>query len=115
MHSRAATNVGERVPWGELGGVRVGTVLWAGLAVIGVARLTAAPSYAGLGALAILVTVASIGTRTTTALCSAVTGWLLVDGFVEHRYGSLGFHPLHDLAVLALLTGLALAATRARR
>jgi hypothetical protein len=115
VHSRDATTVSEGVPWGELGAVRVGVVLWAGLAVLDVAHLTAAPSYAGLGALAILVTVASIGTRRATALCSAVTGWLLVDGFVEHRYGSLGFHPLHDLAVLALLTGLALVATRTRR
>jgi hypothetical protein len=59
--------------------------------------------------------VTSVGTGTTTALCSAVTGWLLVDGFVEHRYGVLGLHPEYDVAVLAMLTALALVASRAHR
>jgi hypothetical protein len=103
------------LPWGELAGVRVGIVLWGGLAVLDLARLAAAPSYAELAALAILVSAASIGTRTRTGLCSALTGWLLSDGFVTHRFGTLGFDGLHDLAVLALLTGLALVATRVRR
>jgi hypothetical protein len=110
----SAPRVG-RLPWGELSGVRVAIVLWGGLAVLDIARVAAAPSYAGLGALAIVVTLASIGTRTTTALCSAVTGWLLADGFVEHRYGALGFDARHDVALLALLAALALVATRTRR
>jgi hypothetical protein len=103
------------IPWAELAGVRVGVVLWGGLAALDLARIAALPSYAGLGALAVLVTASSVGMRTRTALAAALTGWLLVDGFVEHRYGALGFDGRHDLAVLTLLTGLALAATRVRR
>ena len=103
------------IPWIELAGVRVGAVLWGGLALVDLARLVAAPSYAELGALALLVAVASVGMRTVTGVCSAVVGWLVVDGFVEHRYGLLGFDAGRDLAVLALMTALALVATRAHR
>jgi hypothetical protein len=104
-----------RIPWSELAGVRVGVVLWGGLGLVDVGRLTAAPSYAELGALAVLVTLASVGMRTRTGMCAAVVGWLLVDGFVEHRYGVLGFDAAHDSAILTLLAGLALLATRAGR
>ena len=71
------------IPWGDLAGVRVGIVLWGGLALIDVGRLAAAPSYAELGAVALLVTASVVGMRTPTALAAAVVGWLLVDGFVE--------------------------------
>jgi hypothetical protein len=114
--TRAATD--PRVagaPWAELAGARVGLVLWGGLAVLDLARLAAAPPYAEVGALAILVVLASVRMRATTALCAALVGWLLVDGFVEHRYGVLGFHAADDLGVLAVLTALALAATRVTR
>ena len=104
-----------RVPWAELPGVRVGIVLWGGLALVDLTRIAGAPAYVGLGALALLVTAASVGMGTRTAVCAAATGCLLVDGFLEHRYGVLGFDGVHDVAVLALLLGLALAATRARR
>jgi hypothetical protein len=95
--------------------VRVGLVLWGGLAVLDAARLASAPSYAELGALAILVTAASVRMRTTTGLAAALVGWLLVDGFVEHRDGVLGFHAPYDLGVLAVLTTLALTTVRVTR
>jgi len=107
-----------RVPWVDLAGFRVGLVLWGGLGVLDVGRLAAAPSYAELGAVALLVMAASVGMRTTTGICAAVVGWLLVDGFVEHRYGVLGYDTARDTALLVLLVGLALAAsgtTRSRR
>jgi hypothetical protein len=103
------------VPWARLRSVRVGIVLWGGLALLDLGRLAAAPEYAGLGAVAVLVTAACVRADATTGLAAALVGWLLVDGFVEHRYGALGFDAAHDLAVLALLTGLALSATRIRR
>jgi hypothetical protein len=93
--------------------VRVGVVLWGGLAVLDVARIAAAPSYVELGAVGVLVTAASLGTRPATGVVSAVVGWSLVDGFVEHRYGSLGFDVCRDLGVLVLLLSLALIPTRA--
>jgi hypothetical protein len=103
------------IPWLELGGVRVGTVLWGGLALLDLGRLTAAPSYAELGALAVLVTLSSVGTRTSTGVCAAVVGWLLVDGFVEHAYGVLGLDVLRDAAVLSLYVGLTVAVTATTR
>jgi hypothetical protein len=111
LHLSAPT----RVPWTELGGVRVGIVLWGGLAALDLGRMAAAPSYAELGAVALLVTAASVGVGTTTGLCAAVVGWLLVDGFVEHRYGVLGFDAARDVVVLTLLVGLAVAVTGATR
>ena len=104
-----------RVPWAGLPGVRVGFVLWGGLAVVDLGRLTAAPSYAVLTALAVLVTVVSVGVRVRTALCVAVVGWLIVNGFVVHSLGVLGFDGTPDTARLALLVALAVAATRVRR
>jgi hypothetical protein len=101
-----------RIPWVDLAGFRVGVVLWGGLAVLDVGHLTAAPAYAEVGAVALLVTATSVGMRTPTGICAALVGWLLVDGFVEHRYGVLGFDAVRDTAVLALLVVLALAATR---
>ena len=108
-------SVPTRIPWVDLAGFRVGIVLWGGLAVLDVGRLTRIPSYAELGAVALLVTAASVGMRPLTGICAAVVGWLLVDGFVEHRYGVLGYDVAHDTAVLTLLVGLALATTRTGR
>jgi hypothetical protein len=104
-----------RVPWAELGGVRVGVVLWGGLALVDVGRMTHAPSYAALGAIAVLVTVSSVGMRTSTALAAALVGWLVIDGFVVHSVGVLGFDGTPDVARLGLLVGLAMTASRARR
>lgn len=101
--------------WLDLGGTRVGIVLWGGLVVIDVAGVVGFPSYAVLGALATLVGLASLGARLATSLGCALVDWLLVDGFVEHRYGILGFAPGRDPFVLALLVGLALGATRITR
>jgi len=101
--------------WLDLSGTRVGTVLWGGLLVIDVAGAVGVPSYAVLGALGAVVGLASLGARPPTALGSALVGWLLVDGFVEHQYGILGFAPGRDPLVLALLVGLALGSTRVTR
>ena len=109
-----ATRV-DRIPWGDLAGVRVGVVLWGGLALVDVGRLAHAPSYVELGAVALLVTAASVGVRTHVAAASALVGWLVVDGFVDHRYGVLGWDGLHDVLRLALVLTLALAATWAHR
>ena len=104
-----------RIPWSDLAGVRVGVVLWGGLAVLDAGRLAAAPPYVELGAVALLVTAASIGMGATTGAAAAFVGWLLVDGFVEHRYGVLGFDAARDLGTLLLLTFLALLSTRVSR
>jgi hypothetical protein len=116
-HAPSRRTAGEvaRIPWEQLGSVRVGLVFWGGLALLDLGTLAHVPSYAELGAVALLVVAGAVGMRTATAVCAAGVGWLLVDGFVEHRYGVLGFDARTDLARLALLTGLALLATRVRR
>jgi hypothetical protein len=103
------------IPWSHLSGVRVGLVLWGGLALVDLGTLTHAPAYAELGAIAVLVTAASIGMRTPTAAAAALVGWLVVNGFVVHRLGVLGFDGTPDIARLALLAALAMTATRAHR
>jgi hypothetical protein len=102
------------VPWADLAGVRVGIVLWGGLALVDVGRATSAPSYAELGAIALLVTASSVGMRAHTALAAALVGWLVVNGFVVHSLGVLGFDGTPDVARLGLLVGLAATASRAR-
>jgi hypothetical protein len=113
--SRSTDPVVAPVPWTELAGVRLGIVLWGGLLLIDVGRVSHAPAYAELGAVAVLVTAASVGMRTPTAGAAALVGWLVVNGFVVHRFGVLGFDGTPDVARLALLVGLAMTATRARR
>jgi hypothetical protein len=114
--SRSAVRTGvETLPWAELSGVRLAIVLWGGLGVIDVARVAGAPSYAVLGTLALLVTASSIGTRTSTALGAAAIGWMIVNGFVVHHLGVLGFDGTPDAARLLVLVALALVATRVRR
>jgi len=103
------------VPWARLAGVRVGVVLWGGLAAIDLGRAAGASSYVESGMLALLVACASFGTRTFTALSAAAVGWLVLNGFVTHRVGVLGFDGTPDVARLALLVALAVAASRARR
>ena len=115
LSSRAVPPGVARIPWVELAGVRVGVVLWGGLTVVDAGRLTHAPSYAELGAVALLVTAASVGMRAPTALSAAGVGWLVVNGFVVHSLGVLGFEGRADVARLGLLVVLASAASRARR
>jgi hypothetical protein len=90
-------------------------VLWGGLLLVDIGRLTDAPSYVELASVALLVAVVSLGMRTTSALAGALVGWLVVNGFVDHRLGVLGFDGTPDVVRLAVLAGLAVAATRVRR
>jgi hypothetical protein len=117
IHAPSRTDVADvaRIPWAELAGVRVGIVLWGGLLLIDVGRVTHVPSYAELGAVALLVTASSVGMRAYTALAAAGVGWLVVNGFVVHSFGVLGFDGAPDVARLGLLVGLATTASRARR
>jgi hypothetical protein len=113
--SRADATGVSPVPWAELAGVRVGLVLWGGLFLVDIGRMTHTPSYAELGAVALLVTASSVGIRPRAALAAAVVGWLVVNGFVVHRFGVLAFDGAPDVARLGLLVGLATTAARARR
>jgi hypothetical protein len=105
----------DRLPLAHLAGIRVAAVLWGGLALSDAVRLAGAPSYAGVGALGLLVAAASVGMGTGTALCNGTVGWLLATGFVIHRFGVLAYDGPDDLLRLALLVGTSIAATRVHR
>jgi len=115
---RAALGIDAAMParqLAHLAGVRLAVVLWGGLAVIDVWRASGAPSYAGLGAIALLAMLSSVGMRAGTAMGCAGIAWLVVDGFVVHHAGELGWDGSADVGRLALLVGLSILATRVRR
>jgi hypothetical protein len=113
--STATTTDVDTLPLATMAGVRLAVVLWGGLLLVDLGRLAHAPSYLDLALVALLVAGASLRMRVGTALAAAAVGWLLVDGFVAHRYGVLGYDGTPDLARLALLVGVAVLATRAHR
>jgi hypothetical protein len=105
----------DQLPLARFASIRLAVVLWGGLALVDLGRLAHAPSYLDLALVALLVAAASIRMRAGTAVAAALVGWLLVDGFVTHRYGALGYDGTPDLARLALLTAVAVLATRVHR
>lgn len=112
----ARVDVDVRHVWlARVAGVRLAVVLWGGLLLTDLTRLTGAPSYVGLAGLAVLVAAASVGMRAYTAFGAGVVGTLLANGFLVHRLGVLQYDGAGDLARLALLVGVAVAATRLRR
>ena len=89
-----------------LGG-RMFIALWGGITlVLGCRALGLAPALTS-GAVVVLAGGCCLGQRRAQAVSIAGTGWLVVDGFVAHRYGELGFsQPLEWL--LPGVTALAL-------
>lgn len=83
----------------SLGG-RMFFALWGGLALIDVTR----PAGALVAGTAVVVLVAGcgFGQQPLSAAVVAAIGWLLINGFVQHRYGELGFGSA-SWAVLALV------------
>jgi hypothetical protein len=93
---------------------RVFVALWGGLAVVDVSR----PGGGLLaGALVLVLTAAcAAGQSLLPATAVAGTGWLVIDGFVQHQYGELGFGPASWwLLALVLTAALAVASRTAGR
>jgi hypothetical protein len=105
----------ESPPLAHLAGVRLSVVLWGGLAVVDLWRLTGTTSYVALGALALLVALCSIGMPPGTCVTAGVVGWLLANGFVVHHLGVLRYDGLPDVARLVLLVGVAVLSRRVHR
>jgi len=85
---------------------RLFLALWGGLALVDVSR----PSGSRVLAIAlvlVLVACCGIGQPLAGAAAIAATGWLVVDGFVQHEYGELGFGNA-SWAVLAVMVVAAL-------
>jgi hypothetical protein len=68
---------------------RLFVALWGGLAIVDMAR----PGGALLAGTLVIALAAACGAGQSwpAATSIATTGWLVVNGFVEHRYGELGF------------------------
>lgn len=88
--------------------------LWGGLAAIDATQSLSEPMVQ-LGAVTAVVAVCSLGVGRGAACVVAGIGWLLVNGFVVHGFGQLGFVGVGDVLRAVLLLGVALAATELRR
>jgi hypothetical protein len=78
--------------------------------VLDVGHVVGAPPVVQVGVVAALVAVCSYAATRVIAVCLAGIGWLLVNGFVVHHLGQLGFVGVGDLSRAALLLGVALVA-----
>jgi hypothetical protein len=73
----------------SLGG-RLFVTLWGGLALVDLTRPAGGGVIAG-GLVIGLVALCGIGLQVHAAAAVAGTGWLVLNGFVLHQYGELGF------------------------
>jgi hypothetical protein len=73
----------------SLGG-RLFVTLWGGLALVDLARPAGGGLMAG-GLVVGLVAVCGVGLSVLAAAAVSGTGWLVLNGFVLHQYGELGF------------------------
>jgi hypothetical protein len=89
--------------------------LWGGLAVLDVGRVLRAAPLVEVAAIAALVAACSYGVNRLLAVGVAAIGWLLLNGFVVHASGELGFVGLGDVVRAVALLAVALAATAVRR
>lgn len=87
--------------------------LWGGLAVVDVSRPAGVPVAAAL--VVVLAGVCGVGQSVANAAAVAVTGWLVINGFVLHQYGELGFGVASRwILLMVLLTGLVVACGTSR-
>jgi hypothetical protein len=90
-----------------LGG-RLFLALWGGLTLVLGCRAIGLSAWLTTGAVIALIGACSLGQRPLASVAVAITGWLVVDGFVEHRSGQLGFD---SRTVWVLIASVALALT----
>jgi hypothetical protein len=99
----------------SLGG-RLFVALWGGLLVVDLTRPAGGLLTGAL--IVVLVACCGVGQSLLGAACVAATGWLVINGFVQHQYGQLGFGTTSWWllgAVLAVVLTVALRTERARR
>ena len=89
--------------------------LWGGLAVLDLGRSAGAAPQLQVTAVLALVACCSWGAGKVVATCVAAIGWLLLNGFVVHQWGNLGFAGVGDVVRGALLLVVSLAVAEPRR
>ena len=108
-------HVAARLHLPDLQATRPLLALWGGLALIDVGHLVGAAPLVQVAAITALVAGCSYGVGRVVAVCVAGIGWLVVNGFVVHHLGQLGFVGSGDVVRAALLLGVALTAAEVRR
>ena len=93
-----------------LGG-RLFVALWGGLAVVDLTRPTGSQAASFVAVLA-LVGLCGVGQSWLAAAGIAATGWLVINGFVEHSSGELGFGAGSWAALVAVLVVVLTVASR---
>jgi hypothetical protein len=94
---------------------RLFVALWGGLALVDVA-LPAGGGHVAGALVVVLVAACEVGQPVLGAAAIAATGWLVINGFVLHRYGELGFGAASWwVLVLVLSIGLGVAIGTTRR
>lgn len=88
--------------------MRLFVVLWGGMALVDVARHAHATHPLQVLLLAALVGLCCLRQPVGPALAIAGLGWLVVTGFVVHRYGDLAWSGSADLTRLGVIVGAAL-------
>jgi hypothetical protein len=92
----------------DLQSTRLGIALWGGLALLDLGRSVGAAPLVQVAAVTALVGICSRGVDRVVAACVAGIGWLLLNGFVVHAWGQLGFVGTGDVVRAALVLGAAL-------
>ena len=89
--------------------------LWGGLAVLDTGRLLDVTTPVQVVAVAAVVAGCARGVGRVLAVGVAAIGWLLLNGFVAHQLGQLGFVGTGDVVRAVLLGGVALVVAEPRR
>jgi hypothetical protein len=97
-----------RLHLSDLRATRPLIALWGGLAALDIGRVAGAPPLPQVAAITLLVAGCSYGAGRLVAACVAGIGWLLLNGFVAHQLGQLGFVGPGDGVRAVLLLGVAL-------
>jgi hypothetical protein len=108
-------HVAARLHLPDLQATRPLVALWGGLALVDMGRMVGASPRAQVVMIVALVAGCSYGDSWVVAVCVGGIGWLVVNGFVVHQLGQLGFVGTSDLVRAALFLGVALAATESHR
>ena len=97
-----------------LGG-RMFVTLWGGLAVVLVCQGIGLTAWQSGAVVVALVGACSLGLPGRSAVFVAVTGWLVVDGFVAHRWGQLGLDTRMVWVLIATLATALISSTITRK
>jgi hypothetical protein len=107
--------VEQHLPLSGLPSTRPFLALWGGLAVVDLGRVAGTTFTWQFAAVTLLALACSVGVARAEAVCVAGICWLVVNGFVVHDLGQLGFSGSGDVVRAVILLAAALAAGTVHR